>query len=66
MTVAASHRSRFSSFGDACAFRKRIVNDAYAELIARHPSRFKGFASIPMDAPDAAQAELDRARASSS
>src|SRR5258705_768646 len=32
----------------------RITNDAYAELIARHPARFKGFASIPMDAPDAA------------
>lgn len=39
----------------------RIVNDAYAELIAKHPSRFKGFASIPMDAPDAALKELDRA-----
>lgn len=39
----------------------RIVNDAYAELIARHPTRFKGFASIPMDAPDAALRELDRA-----
>jgi len=39
----------------------RIVNDAYAELIAQHPKRFKGFASIPMDAPDAALRELDRA-----
>lgn len=39
----------------------RMVNDAYAELIARHPKRFKGFASIPMDAPDAAVAELHRA-----
>lgn len=39
----------------------RIVNDAYAELIAQHPARFKGFASIPMDAPDAALRELDRA-----
>lgn len=39
----------------------RIVNDAYAELIAQHPGRFKGFASIPMDAPDAALRELDRA-----
>src|SRR5690348_7351899 len=27
----------------------RTVNDSYAELIATHPSRFKGFASIPMD-----------------
>src|SRR5262249_10560389 len=39
----------------------RILNDAYAELIAKHPNRFKGFASIPMDAPDAALAELHRA-----
>jgi aminocarboxymuconate-semialdehyde decarboxylase len=39
----------------------RLVNDAYAELIAQHPKRFKGFASIPMDAPDAALKELHRA-----
>jgi aminocarboxymuconate-semialdehyde decarboxylase len=39
----------------------RVLNDAYAELIARHPNRFKGFASIPMDAPDEAIAELHRA-----
>lgn len=39
----------------------RMVNDAYAELIAIHPKRFKGFASIPMDAPDAALKELHRA-----
>jgi aminocarboxymuconate-semialdehyde decarboxylase len=39
----------------------RLANDAYAELIARHPTRFKAFASIPMDDPDAALRELDRA-----
>lgn len=39
----------------------RLANDAYAELMAKHPSRFKGFASIPMDDPDAALRELDRA-----
>src|SRR5215510_4150140 len=39
----------------------RMINDSYAELIAQHPKRFKGFASIPMDAPDAALAELHRA-----
>jgi aminocarboxymuconate-semialdehyde decarboxylase len=39
----------------------RIVNDAYAELIAKYPARFKGFASIPMDVPDAALRELERA-----
>jgi aminocarboxymuconate-semialdehyde decarboxylase len=39
----------------------RMVNDAYAELAARHPSRFKAFASIPMDSPEEALNELDRA-----
>src|SRR4029079_9274979 len=39
----------------------RMINDSYAELIAQHPRRFKGFASIPMDAPDAALNELHRA-----
>ena len=39
----------------------RMINDSYADLIATHPKRFKGFASIPMDAPDAALAELHRA-----
>src|SRR5437016_9532963 len=39
----------------------RMVNDSYAELIAEHPTRFKGFASIPMDNTDAAIAELHRA-----
>src|SRR6478672_5130499 len=39
----------------------KMMNDSYAELIARHPKRFKGFASIPMDAPDAALDELHRA-----
>jgi aminocarboxymuconate-semialdehyde decarboxylase len=39
----------------------RIVNDAYAELIAQHPARFKAFASIPMDNSDAALNELHRA-----
>src|ERR671919_2243223 len=39
----------------------RMMNDSYAELIARHPQRFKGFASIPMDAPGAAVEEIHRA-----
>ncbi len=47
----AEHQSRVA----------RLVNDAYAELIAKHPRRFKGFASIPMDDPDAALDELARA-----
>jgi aminocarboxymuconate-semialdehyde decarboxylase len=39
----------------------RRMNDAYAEAAAAHPDRIKGFASIPMDQPDAALAELHRA-----
>src|SRR4029450_13939038 len=39
----------------------RLINDAYAALISSHPTRFKGFASIPMDAPDEALKELHRA-----
>ena len=39
----------------------RVLNDAYAALIAGHPTRFKGFASIPMDDSEAAIAELHRA-----
>jgi aminocarboxymuconate-semialdehyde decarboxylase len=47
--------------GKAQAEVARMVNDAYAELAARHPGRFLGFASIPMDDPDAALRELERA-----
>lgn len=39
----------------------RMINDAYAELIAVYPKRFKAFASIPMDAPESALKELHRA-----
>lgn len=39
----------------------RMMNDAYAHLISTHPKRFKGFASIPMDAPGEALKELHRA-----
>jgi aminocarboxymuconate-semialdehyde decarboxylase len=39
----------------------KMVNDAYADLAAKHPKRFKGFASIPLDAGDRALEELHRA-----
>jgi len=39
----------------------KMMNDAYADLVTRYPKRFKAFASIPMDAPDAALNELHRA-----
>ena len=59
--LSVSTPNVFFAEGAAQADVARLLNDAYAELIAQHPKRFKGFASIPMDAPDAALRELDRA-----
>lgn len=40
----------------------QAANDGMAELVSKHPERFPGFiASLPMNAPDAAMVELDRA-----
>lgn len=39
----------------------REINDRLAERIAAHPSRLAGFAHLPMTAPEAAAAELERA-----
>jgi len=40
----------------------RLANDGMAELVAKHPDRFPGFvASLPMNNPDAALTEIDRA-----
>lgn len=38
----------------------RKVNDELAEQIAEHPDRFRGFATIPLHAPDAAAGEMRR------
>ncbi|HUB97037.1 MAG TPA: amidohydrolase family protein [Stellaceae bacterium] len=40
----------------------RMANDGLAELVARHPDRFAGYlAGLPMNAPDAAAREAERA-----
>ncbi|HYV39451.1 MAG TPA: amidohydrolase family protein [Gemmataceae bacterium] len=40
----------------------RLANDGMAEFVRRYPDRFPGFvASLPMNNPDAAAVELDRA-----
>jgi len=40
----------------------RLANDGMAELVAQYPDRFPGFvASLPMNNPDAALEEIDRA-----
>jgi aminocarboxymuconate-semialdehyde decarboxylase len=60
-TIITHHGARFFGVTPAMTDVAKMMNDSYADLIARHPKRFKGFASIPMDAPDAALAELHRA-----
>jgi uncharacterized protein len=39
----------------------RAANDLMAATIRAHPDRFQGLATLPMSAPDAAAAELERA-----
>jgi len=40
----------------------RLANDGMAEIVARHPDRFPGFvAALPMNHPQAALQEMDRA-----
>jgi predicted TIM-barrel fold metal-dependent hydrolase len=40
----------------------RLANDAMAEIVERHPDRFSAFvASLPMNNPEAAVREIDRA-----
>jgi uncharacterized protein len=38
----------------------RAYNDTLAEATARHPARYRGFAHLPLLAPDAAARELER------
>jgi len=38
----------------------KLANDTLAEECAKHPTRFKGFAALPMQDPDAAAEELHR------
>jgi 2,3-dihydroxybenzoate decarboxylase len=39
----------------------RFANDYLARVVAEHPDRFRGFAALPMQDPEAAVAELERA-----
>ena len=43
----------------------RVANDGLAELVAKHPDRFAGYVgALPMNAPDAAVKEAERAMVS--
>src|SRR5437016_3996384 len=47
---------------DATPALARLANDGMAEVVAKHPDRFPGFvASLPMNNPEAALREIDRA-----
>ena len=52
---------------EATALLSRLGNEGMAELVERYPDRFAGFAgSLPMNNPDEAAKELDRAAATGS
>jgi predicted TIM-barrel fold metal-dependent hydrolase len=46
--------------GEAGIAMAREYNDALAEAVARHPERLRGFAHLPLLAPEAAADELER------
>jgi aminocarboxymuconate-semialdehyde decarboxylase len=39
----------------------RLANDGIAQMVARYPDRLRGMGHLPMQDPDAAVAELERA-----
>ena len=39
----------------------KLANDGIGEMVAKHPARLRGMAHLPMQDPDAAIAELERA-----
>ena len=39
----------------------RLINDNIAAIVASHPERFAGLATVPLQAPELATAELERA-----
>lgn len=59
--ISLSTPNVFFTTADRQPFVARMMNDAYAETKAAHPTRFRCFASIPMDNPDEALKELHRA-----
>ena len=57
-----SHMTLTASFPDDEAVRlAREANDQLAAAVAAHPTRFAGFATLPMTKPEAAVDELERA-----
>ena len=61
--LAVSPQSPWLVDADAAEAAARRVNDMYAELIARHPDRFRAYAALPLPHVEATHAELERALA---
>lgn len=45
---------------DAGLYASKLSNDGIAQMVARSPARLRGMATLPMQDPDAAIAELER------
>jgi aminocarboxymuconate-semialdehyde decarboxylase len=61
LSIATPPIELYASGRDAVELA-HLANDGMAELVARHPDRFPAFvAALPLDDPDAALAEIDRA-----
>jgi len=46
---------------DLCRETSRLINDNIAGIVAAHPDRFVGLGTVPLQAPELAVAELERA-----
>jgi predicted TIM-barrel fold metal-dependent hydrolase len=59
--LSACPQLPYGEDGKKAARAARFVNDQYAELVQRHPDRFRAFAALPMPHPDESIGELRRA-----
>jgi aminocarboxymuconate-semialdehyde decarboxylase len=59
--ISPGPQAFFYGLGDEQALHTaRIVNEGVANMVAAHPGRLRGMATLPMQHPDAAIAELER------
>jgi predicted TIM-barrel fold metal-dependent hydrolase len=56
----AAGRAPYSADEVACVAAARLCNDQHAEVVARHPDRFKAFVTLPLPHVDASLRELER------
>ncbi len=56
----AANRAPYSADEDASVAAARLVNDLSADLVSRHPQRFKSFVTLPLPHIEASLRELER------